>query len=95
MWPGFGENTRILKWIVERSNGQAKAKEAALGWIPHYDDIDWNGLEFSKEQWDALNFVDRDRLKMQIMQQQELFINLYDTLPKEFFFERDLLMCRL
>lgn len=95
LWPGFGDNMRILRWVVERVNGKAHAKESPIGWIPTYKDIDWRGLDFSREQWDAVMHIDRNRLKQQTLQHEELFLELSDHLPKEMIFERELLICRL
>ena len=48
LWPGFSENMRILKWIVERATGKTLGKETPIGWMPHYRDIEWSGLDFPK-----------------------------------------------
>lgn len=60
MWPGFGDNMRVLKWIVDRVKGTANAVPGALGQMPSYDDINWDGLDYSKEQFDALMNIDVD-----------------------------------
>jgi hypothetical protein len=60
-WPGFGENIRVLKWIVERIRGNASSVESPIGWMPRYEDIDWTGLEnFSKEDFANIMTVDRE-----------------------------------
>lgn len=95
LWPGFGQNMRVLKWCVERSTGKAFARETPLGWMPHFEDIDWRGMDFSEEQWEALMAYDRDKLKLQTLQHEELFLQLFEHLPKEMIFERELLISRL
>ena len=88
MWPGFGENMRVLKWIVERARGMNNSVESPIGWMPRYEDLDWTGLDFSKEDFTALMSFDREALKMQTLEHEKLFLKLYDHLPKEMIFER-------
>ena len=95
LWPGFGDNMRILQWIVNRARGRSAAKETSIGWQPRYEDIDWTGLEFSKEDFDNLQFVDRAAWLREIIGHEELFITLHDHLPKEMIYERELLICRM
>jgi phosphoenolpyruvate carboxykinase (GTP) len=95
IWPGFGDNMRILKWIVDRSRGRTMGKESPIGWIPRYADIDWTGLEFSRETWDDLMSVDRTAWRKEVMEHEELFLDLHAHLPKEMVYERELLICRL
>jgi phosphoenolpyruvate carboxykinase (GTP) len=95
LWPGFGENMRVLRWIVERANGRAFSRESPLGWLPRHQDIDWRGLDYSKEKWDELMGFDRSRTALQTLAHEELFISLFDHLPKEMIFERELLLSRL
>lgn len=96
LWPGFGENMRILKWIVQRARGEGYAIESPIGWMPRYDDIDWRGIEhFSKNDFSSLMCVNRDAWKEETLKDEELFLKLYDRLPKEYFYERELLISRL
>ena len=95
-WPGYGENMRVLKWIVERARGRAVSIESPIGWMPRYEDLDWRGLEdFSPEQFNALMAVDRDAWQQEILSQEELFVKLYDRLPKELLFIRELILSSL
>ncbi|CAN5303267.1 phosphoenolpyruvate carboxykinase (GTP) [soil metagenome] len=94
-WPGFSENTRILKWIVEKINGKSNAVESPIGWMPHYEDIDWTGSDFTKQQFDAIMDVDREAWKRELLDHAELFERMYDKLPKEFIFMRELLLSSL
>jgi len=95
MWPGFSDNMRPLRWIVERATGRAGAKETAVGWMPRYSDLDWRGLEMREEDFDELMHVDRDRARMQTLPHEELFLKLHSKLPKEMIFQRELLISRL
>lgn len=96
LWPGFGENMRVLKWIVEKSRGKAKAVEGPLGRMPRYEDMDWTGLEhFTREQFNALMAVDRREWIQEVLSHEELFLKLYDRLPKEMIFLRELLLSAL
>ena len=94
-WPGFGDNMRVLKWIVERARGKAASVETPLGWMPKYEDLDWRGLDFSREQFDAVMNIDRDMWIKEISMHDELFFRLYDRLPKEMTFIRELLVSSL
>jgi phosphoenolpyruvate carboxykinase (GTP) len=92
LWPGFGDNMRVLKWIIDRVKGRTSAVESPLGWMPRYKDIDWTGLDFSEEEFNKLMAIDREQWKKEILSHEELFEKLYDKLPKEFFFMRELML---
>jgi phosphoenolpyruvate carboxykinase (GTP) len=94
-WPGFGENMRVLKWIVGRVSGNASATESPLGWVPRYDDLDWRGLKFSEEDFNNVMKVCRDEWVQEIASHDELFFKLYDRLPRELPNTRDLLLASL
>jgi len=95
LWPGFGENIRVLKWIVDRANNHGKAVESPIGWMPRYEDICWDGLEFSEEKWAELMSVERDAWMSEILSHEELFMKLYDRLPKELIFIKELMISSL
>ncbi|MEJ5171017.1 MAG: phosphoenolpyruvate carboxykinase domain-containing protein, partial [Fimbriimonadales bacterium] len=95
VWPGFGQNMRVLRWIVERVRGEAHAVESPIGWMPRYEDLDWRGLPFPKETFRDLMAVDRDQWNAEILAQTELFNRLYDRLPKEFLFVKELLLSNI
>lgn len=96
LWPGFGENMRILKWIVERAHGRAVSIESPIGWMPRYEDIDWRGMEdFTRQQFNELMSVDRQLWQQELLAHEELLIKLYDRLPKELLFIRELMLSSL
>lgn len=95
LWPGFSENMRVLKWVVEKIRGKSNATESPIGWMPHYEDLDWGGLEFSREQFDEIMSIDREQWKQELLSHAELFERMYDKLPKEFIFMRELLLSSL
>ncbi len=95
LWPGFSENMRVLQWIVERVRGRAWARETPIGWVPHYSDIDWTGLDFSEEKFEELQHFDRAAWRQEILDHENLFLDLHTHLPKEMIYERELLICRM
>jgi phosphoenolpyruvate carboxykinase (GTP) len=95
IWPGFRENMRVLKWIVERARGRAVATESRIGWMPHYQDIEWAGLDFPREKFQELQAFDHAAWRAEVIGHEELFIDLHDHLPPEIIYERELLICRL
>ena len=96
MWPGFSENMRVLKWIVDRAHGRALGRETPIGWVPRYEDLEWKGLEsFPKEKFEQLQAFDRKTWHGEVMAHEELFLQLHDHLPPEMIYERELLICRL
>ena len=95
IWPGYGENMRVLKWIIERIQGRTGAIESPLGWMPRYEDMDWDGLEISRETFNALTSVDRDVWQAEVLSHEELFLKMFDKLPKELLRMRELIISSL
>jgi phosphoenolpyruvate carboxykinase (GTP) len=95
IWPGFSQNIRVLRWIVDRVRGRAMSNETPIGWTPRYDDIEWDGLDFPQTCFDELQAVDREAWRREVMDHEQLFIALHDHLPPEMVYERELLICRL
>ena len=95
LWPGFGQNPRVLKWIADRVRGRVPTLESPLGWMPRYEDFDWRGLDYPREQFERVQHVDVREWKREVMEHEELFLELHDHLPKEMIYERELLICRL
>lgn len=96
LWPGFGENMRVLKWIVDRCQGRVGADESPLGWAPQLAGFDLEGLDgFGAEEFQRVQEVDLEEWRREVLLQDELFIRLYRHLPKEMIFQRELLVARL
>jgi phosphoenolpyruvate carboxykinase (GTP) len=95
MWPGYGENMRVLKWIIDRARGRAYAKETVVGWMPRPQDIDLEGIDVTRADFEAIQKVDIEEFKNEIIGQEELFLKLAGDLPKEMVFQRELLISRL
>ncbi len=82
MWPGFGENMRVLQWIVERCECRAQGVPTALGTMPRFEDLNWSGLEkISRERFDELAAVDRTAWREELASHDELFGRLGQHLP--------------
>ncbi len=95
IWPGFSENMRVLKWIVDRAHGRGVGMETPIGWQPHYEDIEWKGLDFPREKFEQLQAFDSKAWREEVIGHEELFIDLHDHLPSEIIYERELLICRI
>jgi phosphoenolpyruvate carboxykinase (GTP) len=96
LWPGFGENMRVLKWIVDRCHGRVDATETPLGWVPNPMSFDLTGLPgFTVEKFEQVQAIHSEEWRREILLQDELFMKLYPHLPKELIFERELMVARL
>ncbi|GAA2580754.1 phosphoenolpyruvate carboxykinase (GTP) [Actinomadura fulvescens] len=95
IWPGFGENSRVLKWIVERLNGQADAVKTAIGHLPTKDALDTSGLEIDEADLDTLLSVDTEVWKQEAALVPDHFNTFGDHLPKELWDEYNALVNRL
>jgi phosphoenolpyruvate carboxykinase (GTP) len=90
MWPGFGENMRVLKWIIERCGGQAKAVDTPLGRAPRYEDIDFSGMDgMSRERFDQLMSLDATLWRKELQDHSALFESLQKRLPDALKVERE------
>ncbi len=95
-WPGFSENMRVLKWIVDRCHGQADANETPLGWVPGAKSFDLTGMAgFTHERLEQAQQINVEEWRRELLSQDELFMKLYSDLPKELIFQRELLVARL
>ena len=95
-WPGYGENMRVLKWIVERCGGRAGAQQSAIGWVPEFDDLDWRGMpSFSREQFDRVSAIEAEEWRAELAAHDELFEKLKAGLPRELQLRRELLQLDL
>ena len=96
LWPGFGENMRVLKWIVDRCNGRVDAEETPLGWVPSSKSFDISGIpNFTAKEFAKAQAIHNEEWRREVLQQEELFMKLYSHLPKELVFQRELLVARL
>ncbi len=83
VWPGYGENMRVLKWMIDRLEGTAKGSENGFGISPTYEEITWTGLDFTAAQFDTVTSLDKGDWKQEIALHTELFSQLAYHLPKE------------
>ncbi|MYI92769.1 phosphoenolpyruvate carboxykinase (GTP), partial [Candidatus Poribacteria bacterium] len=95
LWPGFGENSRVLKWIVDRINGEAEATKTPIGFVPAKNAIDTSGIDVTEEQMDELLHVDREEWLNEITSIREHYARFEERLPKALSDELDALEARL
>ncbi len=94
LWPGFGDNMRVLKWIIDRVHGRGYGVESPMGYMPRHEDIRWEGLDFNPETFYELMSVDREETFKEARSHEELFDLFFDRLPKEFIHHRELMKSR-
>ncbi|CAN7165637.1 phosphoenolpyruvate carboxykinase (GTP) [Variovorax sp. LjRoot84] len=83
VWPGYGENMRVLKWMIDRIEHKAEGTEHVFGVSPRYEDLNWTGLDFSAEQFDTVTHIDKAAWQAELKLHAELFQQLAHHLPKE------------
>jgi phosphoenolpyruvate carboxykinase (GTP) len=95
LWPGYGDNMRVLKWILDRSHGRVGAQETLLGYVPRTEDLNLSGLDIRAEDAKAAMRVDLGEWQNELESQQEWFTKLGPTLPRALVLQRDLLLERV
>ncbi|MBC8056535.1 MAG: phosphoenolpyruvate carboxykinase (GTP), partial [Rhizobiales bacterium] len=83
VWPGYGENMRVLQWMIGRIEGTAEGRDNAIGTAPSYADLNWKGLNFSQAQFDQVTSIDAQAWKTELGLHTELFQQLDYHLPRE------------
>lgn len=83
VWPGYGENMRVLKWMIDRIEAKASGTEHVFGVSPRYEDLNWTGLDFSAAQFDTVTSIDKAAWQAELKLHTELFEQLAHHLPKE------------
>ncbi len=83
VWPGYGENMRVMEWMLGRIDGNAQGVENVFGTSPRYDDLNWNGLDFSRAQFDSVIGVDKAAWQQELTMHDELFSTLSYHLPAQ------------
>lgn len=82
LWPGFGDNMRVLEWMFRRIEGKAGATESLFGLVPRYDDLDWQGLDFSRQDFDRITRIDVGAWRSELASHSQWFEQLGSPLPK-------------
>ena len=89
IWPGFGENFRILEWMIKRVDGTVKAKESPIGFLPYVEDINLNGMDFDVERLKKLLYFDKDGWVAELIKVKEFFDKFGERFPKKLWNEFD------
>jgi phosphoenolpyruvate carboxykinase (GTP) len=95
LWPGFGENMRVLEWIVNRAQGRGQAVESPVGWMPRFEDFNLEGLDLPYERFANLMEINREQWIRESFGHEELFIKMWDRVPRDLLLQREMLLSRL
>ena len=95
LWPGFGQNMRVLQWIIARVNGSVQGHETVFGTVPHYDDISWQGLAYDKSTFEQLMGIDVDNSRREFEDQLKLFAEFGAKLPPEMEAQRQAMLAEV
>jgi phosphoenolpyruvate carboxykinase (GTP) len=95
LWPGFGENMRVLKWVVDRSRGKTGAAETVMGWVPRPGDLDLSGLDVNDEQLAKATAINFDEWQTELESQKEFFDKIGERMPRSLLLWREMLLARL
>ena len=95
LWPGYGENMRILKWIVERIQGRVGAEQTAVGLVPRKRDLDLTGLDITAARLDEALAIKREEWAVELRLQEEFFDRIDADLPRELEVQRAALTAAL
>ncbi len=95
LWPGFGENVRVLKWVVDRARLRVGGRETPFGWVPRSGDLDLSGLDISPERVEEATHIDLDEWQRELEGVGEFFASLGPGVPRALMMQRDLLLARI
>ena len=95
LWPGYGENMRVLKWIIDRAQGKVGGQETVIGWVPKAGDLDLSGLDVPAEDVNEATSINLDEWKSELQSQEEFFRQFGDRMPEALDLQRRLLLSRL
>src|SRR5215468_3229881 len=95
LWPGYGENMRVLKWIIDRAQGHVGGQETLLGWVPKAGDLDLSGLDIQHEAVNEATSINLQQWKTELESQEEFFEKFGDRMPQALQLQRKLLLSRL
>ncbi|HVJ90851.1 MAG TPA: phosphoenolpyruvate carboxykinase (GTP), partial [Labilithrix sp.] len=95
LWPGFGENMRVLKWIVDRARLRVGGQETLFGWVPKAGDLDLSGLDISPEKVDEATHIDLDEWEKEIQSYGEFFEHIGPAMPRALKLHNELLLARI